>query len=135
MSLHGRRQCRLAKRITPMADDEQDTSGSVPALIQEFIGQLRAAAEDAGGLHPTPQASPGALARPGALSAAQMASITDSIAAQRRSIGELKTQLSTYDEQLAVLESILGPLAQWSEQWADLEQRLVNLGARPEVDG
>ena len=64
-----------------------------------------------------------------------MASITDSIAAQRRSIEELKTQLSTYDEQLAVLESILGPLAQWSKQWADLEQQLLTMGSRPEVDG
>jgi hypothetical protein len=135
MSLHWRRQCRLAKRITPMADDEQDTSGSVPALIQEFIGQLRAAAGGAGGLHPTGQASPGALARPGALSAAQMASITESIAAQRRSIEALKTQLSSFDEQLALLENMLGPLAQWSRTWADFEQRLLSMGPRLEVDG
>jgi len=118
-----------------MADDEQSTSGSVSALVQEFIGQLRAAAEKAGGPHPTRQASPGTLALPGAVSAAQLASITDSIAAQRRSIEALKTQLSSFDEQLAVLENILGPLAQWSRTWADLEQRLLNMGPRPEVDG
>jgi len=64
-----------------------------------------------------------------------MASITDSIAAQRRSIEALKTQLSAFDEQLAVLENLLGPLAQWSKTWADLEQRLLNTGSRPEVDG
>ena len=118
-----------------MADDEQDTSDSVPAMIQEFIGQLRAAAGGAGGPHPTAQASPGALTRPGALSAAQMASITESIAAQRRSIEALKTQLSSFDEQLALLENMLGPLAQWSRTWADLEQRLLTMGLRPEVDG
>ena len=118
-----------------MADDEQSTSGSVFALVQEFIGQLRAAAEKAGGPHPTQQASPATLTLPGALSAAQLASITDSIAAQRRSIEALKTQLSSFDEQLAVLENILGPLAQWSRTWADLEQRLLNMGPRPEVDG
>lgn len=117
-----------------MADDERSTSGLVPALIQEFIGQLRAAAEKAGGPSPTRQASPGALALPGGLSAAQLASITDSIAAQRRSIEALKTQLSSFDEQLAVLENILGPLAQWSRTWADLEQRLLNLDRMPEVD-
>jgi len=116
-----------------MADDEQSTSGSVPVLVEEFIGQLRAAAEKAGGPHPARQASPGTLALPGGLSAAQMASITDSIAAQRRSIEGLKTQLSLFDEQLAVLENILGPLAQWSRTWADLEQRLLNMGPRPEV--
>ena len=118
-----------------MADDEQGTSGSLTALVQEFISQLRAAADKAGGPHPARQASPVTLALPGDFSAAQMASITDSIAAQRRSIEELKTQLSTYDEQLAVLESILGPLAQWSKQWADLEQQLLTMGSRPEVDG
>ena len=117
-----------------MADDEQGTSGSFPAWVQEFIGQLRAAAEKAGGSIPARQASPGALPLPGGLSAAQMASITDSIAAQRRSIEALKTQLSAFDEQLAVLENLLGPLAQWSKKWADLEQRLLNMGPRPEVD-
>jgi len=118
-----------------MADDEQSTSGSFPAWVQEFIGQLRAAAEKAGVSIPARQASPGALPLPGGLSAAQMASITDSIAAQRRSIEALKTQLSAFDEQLAVLENLLGPLAQWSKTWADLEQRLLNMGPRPEVDG
>ena len=39
-----------------------------------------------------------------------MTSIADSIAAQRRSIAALKAQLSSFDEQLAVLEQILGPL-------------------------
>jgi hypothetical protein len=118
-----------------MADDEQGTPGSVAAWVQEFIGQFRAAAEKAGEPHPARQTSPGTLALPGALSAAQMASITDSIAAQRRSIEALKAQLSSFDEQLEVLENILGPLAQWSGTWADLEQRLLNMGPRPEVGG
>jgi hypothetical protein len=125
----------ITERITPMADDEQSTSGSFAALVQDFIGQLRAAAEKAGGSNPARQASPGTLPLPGGLSAAQMASITDSIAAQRRSIEALKTQLSAFDEQLAVLENLLGPLAQWSKTWADLEQQLLNMGSRPEVDG
>jgi hypothetical protein len=125
----------ISERISPMADDEQSTSGSLPALVQEFTSQLRAAAQKAGGPHPARQASPGTLALPGGFSAAQMASITDSIAAQRRSIEALKSQLSSFDEQLAVLENILGPLAQWSRTWADLEQQLLNMGSRPEVDG
>jgi hypothetical protein len=118
-----------------MADDEQSWSGPVPAVVQEFIAQLRAVAEQAAGPHPARQASPGPPALPGGLSAAQMASITDSIAAQRRSIAALKTQLSSFDEQLAMLESILGPLAQWSRTWADLEQRLLNMDPGPKADG
>jgi len=63
-----------------------------------------------------------------------MTSITDSIAAQRRSIAALKAQLSSFDEQLAVLEQILGPFTEWSKTWADLEQRLLRMGRRPEVE-
>jgi hypothetical protein len=123
------------ERITSMADDEQSTSGVVPGSVQEFIGQLRAITErmgDLGRFGRLPSV-PGALVPPGAFSAAQMTSIADSIAAQRRSIEALKAQLSSYDEQLAVLEQILGPLAEWSRTWADLEQRLLNMNPRPEA--
>jgi hypothetical protein len=118
-----------------MADDEQSTSGSVSALFQDFIGQLRAAADKAGGSQPTWPPFPGMPALPAALSAAQLTAITDSIAAQRRSIKALTTQLSAFDEQLAMLEDFLGPLAQWSRTWSDLEQRFLNLGAKPDADG
>jgi hypothetical protein len=118
-----------------MADDEKSTPGSVPAMIGEFLGQLRAAAEKAGVPHPAWPASPGTPALPGALSAAQMAATTDSIAAQRRSIAALQAQLSAFDEQLAVLETMLGPLAQWSKTWADLEQRFLKTRPRPEAGG
>jgi hypothetical protein len=70
---------------------------------------------------------------PGALSAAQLNSITDNIAAQRHSIAALQAQLSSFDEQLAVLEQILGPLAEWSKAWADFEQRLVNMSPKPQA--
>ena len=119
-----------------MADDEQSTPGVVPGSVQEFIGQLRAIAErmgDLGRFGGHLPSVPRALAPPGAFSAAQMTAIADSIAAQRRSIEALKAQLSSYDEQLAVLEQILGPLAEWSRTWADLEQRLLNMNARPEA--
>ena len=53
----------------------------------------------------------------------------------RRSIEALKAQLNSFDEQLAALEQILGPLAEWSRTWAEFEQRLVNIGRRPEAEG
>ena len=117
-----------------MADDEKSTPGSVPALFQDFFDQFRAAVENAAGPRPAQQASPVMPALPGAFSASQMASITESIAAQRRSIEALKTQLTSYDEQLAMLEKLLGPLAQWSKSWADLEQGFLNMGPRPGGD-
>ena len=118
-----------------MTEDDKSTSGMVPRLVQEFTGQLREITERLQGLsRPSgslPQA-PGALPLPGALSAAQMTSIADSIAVQRSSIAALKAQLSSYDEQLAALEKILGPLSEWSRTWADLEKRLLSMGRRPE---
>jgi hypothetical protein len=121
-----------------MADDEQGMSGAASRLVQDFIGQLRAATERmenltrSGGRLPLPL---GPTALPGALSAAQLKSITDSIAAQRRSIEALQAQLSSFDEQLAVLENIIGPLAQWSSTWAGLEQQLLNMGRPQPKDG
>jgi hypothetical protein len=121
--------------MTPMADDEKSTPGSIPAMFQDWINQLSAAAGYAGGSRPSRPAPAAAPLLPGALSAAQVASITDTIAAQRRSIETLKTQLTAFDEQLSVLEKLLGPLAQWSKSWADLEQGFMNLGSRPKSEG
>ena len=120
-----------------MAEDEKSTSGMVPRLVQEFIGQLRANTErleglvGSSGVHPP---TPGAFPLPGGLSAAQMKSIADSIDAQRRSIAALKSQLSAFDEQLGMLEQILGPLTEWSKTWAELEGRLLNMGHKPEAE-
>ena len=119
-----------------MTEPEQNTSGLVPGLVQEFIGQLRASTEklqSLTGLPAHPPLAPGAgPPLPGTLSAAQVGSIRDSIAAQRRSIEALQAQLTAFDEQLAVLEQILGPIADWSRSWAELEGRLLNLGRNPQ---
>jgi len=119
-----------------MTEDEKSIYGVVPRLVQEFIGQLRASTErledlagSSGGLPPAPRAFP----LPGGLSAAQMKSIANSITAQRHSIAALSAQLSSFDEQLAVLEQLLGPLTEWSKTWADLEDRLLNMGRKPEA--
>jgi hypothetical protein len=120
-----------------MTDDEQGVYGALPRLVQEFTGQLREATErlqSLAGLGGRLPPTAGALPLPGAMSAAQMTAIADSIAAQRHSIEALKAQLSSFDEQLAALEQILGPLAEWSRTWAEFEQRLLAMGRRPETD-
>jgi hypothetical protein len=76
--------------------------------------------------------TPGSYPLPGALSASQTKALAESIAAQRRSIEALKAQLSAFDEQLVTLEQLLGPLAEWSRAWADVEERLLNMGRKPE---
>jgi hypothetical protein len=120
--------------MTSMADEEQSTFGVIPGLVQEYIGQFWAATEklqDLGRSGGSPLPTPGAMPLPGAFSAAQMRAIADSIATQRRSIEALQTQLSAYDEQLAVLEQALGPFTEWSKTWADFEQRLMKMGPKP----
>ena len=79
-----------------MADDEQSTPGMVSGLAQDFIAQLRAVTEgleDLGGFGERRLPTPGGFPLPGALSAAQLASIAGSVAAQRRSIEALQAQL------------------------------------------
>jgi hypothetical protein len=118
-----------------MPDNEQSAPGPIPRLVQEFIGQMRASTErlqDLARLGGRLPLTPGAYPLPGALSAAQTKALADSIAAQRRSIEALKAQLTAFDEQLATMEQVLGPLAEWSRAWADLEQQLMNLGRKPE---
>ena len=114
-----------------MADDEQSTTGMVSGLVQDFIAQLRAVTEGLEGLAGSGARrplAPGTFPLPGALSAAQLNAISGSVAAQRRSIEALKAQLSSFDEQLAVLEQILSPLTEWSRTWAELEERLLTMG-------
>jgi hypothetical protein len=132
----------LPGRWNPMADDQERASGEIPVLMQEFIAQLRGVTERMAGLarlgEPLPPlpglpALPGLSAwlAPGALSAAQLESVVAGVSAQRRSIEALKTQLTAFDEQLAVLERILQPLAEWSRTWAALEGQLMNMPRGP----
>jgi hypothetical protein len=120
-----------------MTDDEQNISGMVPGLARDFIAQLRAVTEgmeELAGFGALRQLAPGRFPLPGALSAAQLTAISGSVAAQRRSIEALKAQLSSFDEQLAVLEQILSPLTEWSRTWADAEERLLHMGGRPAAE-
>jgi hypothetical protein len=103
----------------------------------DFIGQLRRMADQLdptrGGGTAVPQLprlpTAATLPAPGALSAAQLAAMTSAVAAQRGSIEGLQAQLRAFDEQLAVLETILVPLAEWTRSWADLERTMMPPGA------
>jgi len=114
----------------------------IPVLMREFIAQFRGVTEKLelfAGLGDSLPSVPGlpslpglpAWPAPGALSASQVESIAASVSAQRRSIETLATQLAAFDEQLAALEQILEPLAEWSRVWAGLEERLLNMRGGP----
>ncbi len=122
-----------------MGDDQDSSPGVISGVMQEFVAQLRGVTERLEGLTglgvslPSMPVLPSlpqglrALPAPGALSAAQLKTLSTSIAAQRRSVEALKAQLVAFDEQLVVLERILEPLVEWSKTWADIEHRVMNI--------
>lgn len=123
-----------------MANDD-----AIPAPMQDFMAQLRRMTSYMEGLSklgvPLPPTaalpSVAGIPLPGALSAKELKSISTSVAAQRSSIQSLQAQLKAFDEQLEVLEGFLGPLAEWSSRWADLEGLMVRMGrpAAGQADG
>jgi hypothetical protein len=128
-----------------MADEQESTPGGIPGLTQEVIAQLRGLNERLEGMTGLGLSLPSIpalsslpwlrnLPVPGGLTAAQLKSVATAVTAQRRSVEALQTQLRAFDEQLAVLERILGPLAEWSARWAQIEDRLMNLGHGPAAE-
>ena len=113
--------------------DQQNISAGFAGLIQLWTNQLRRITEELTGMAglsesalSLPVRSLQGLPHPGALSAAQLNLIASSVASQRQSIAAMQAQLRVLDEQLAMLEGILGPLAEWSNTWAEFEGLVMN---------
>jgi hypothetical protein len=109
------------------AADARD-AGLVGRSIEEFVHQLRAFTDRARGL--AAGAVPSLPSPPGAMSAAQLRAINDSVKAQRASLKAMTAQFQAFDEQLAVFERILEPLVEWSTTWARLEEGVASLVRR-----
>ena len=100
-------------------------SGLVGRSIDEFVSQLRGFTDRARSVAGSATARlpmPALPSPPGALSAAQLRAIAQTVRAQRESIGAMQTQLEAFDQQMAVFERILDPLVEWSSTWARLEE-------------
>ena len=118
--------------------DEQHTPAGFASLIQLWTVQLRRITEGLAGMaglsesvlsQPVPSLQ--GLPHPGALSAAQRNLTASSVASQRQSIAAMQAQLRVLDEQLAMLEGIIGPLAEWSKTWAEFEGLVMNARRDP----
>ena len=122
--------------------DPQNTPAGFARLIQLWTIQLRRITEGLTGmaglsesvLSQSVQSLQG-LPHPGALSAAQLNLIASSVASQRQGIAAMQAQLRVLDEQLAMLEQILGPLAEWSKTWAHFEGLVMPARRNPEPEG
>ena len=106
-------------------EPEAASSGLVGRSIDEFVQQLRGFTDRArslAGAVPSKLALPSLPSPPGAMSAAQLRAVAQTVNAQRQSIGAMRAQLEAFDQQLAVFERILDPLVDWSTTWARLEE-------------
>ncbi len=113
------------------------TGKLVSRSIDEFVGQLRGFTDRArslAGSVPSRLHLPALPSPPGALSAAQVRAIAQTVRAQRESISAIRAQLDAFDQQLAVFERILDPLVEWSSTWAQLEKAVGDF-VRPADSG
>jgi hypothetical protein len=104
---------------------EPGPGGLVGRSIDEFVNQLRGFTDRAfamAGAVPSRLHLPALPSPPGAMSAAQVGAVAQTVKAQRQSIAAMRAQLDAFDQQLAVLERILDPLVEWSSSWARLEE-------------
>jgi hypothetical protein len=112
--------------------------GLVGRSIDEFVNQLRGFTDRAralAGAVPSRLSLPSLPSPPGALSAAQLRAIAQTVSAQRQSIAAMRAQLDAFDEQLAVFERILDPLVEWSSTWARLEEAVGDFVRPQPSDG
>src|SRR3954467_14530276 len=106
---------------------ESEAAGGnlVSRSIDDFVSQLRGFTDRArslAGAVPGRLSLPALPSPPGALSAAQLRAVAQTVSAQRQSIAGMQAQLEAFDQQLAVFERILDPLVESSASWARLEE-------------
>lgn len=101
-----------------------------PGDPSELVKRLREATEKVmsgwTGARPVP---------PATLSARQLQAVLDDLAARRAQVQALQAQLGLFDEQLATLETSLGPLLEWSRTWAGVEGAMTDLWRLPGSGG
>jgi uncharacterized coiled-coil protein SlyX len=109
------------------AQEQPDAASGnlVGRSIDEFVNQLRGftdRARNLAGSVPSKLHLPALPSPPGAMSAAQLRAVAQTVTAQRQSIAAMRAQLDAFDQQLAVFERLLDPLVEWSSTWARLEE-------------
>ncbi len=112
--------------------------GLVGRSIDEFVHQLRGFSDRArslAGAVPSRLHLPALPSPPGAMSAAQVAAVAQTVRAQRQSIAAMRAQLDAFDQQLAVFERILDPMVEWSSTWARLEEAVGDFVRPGSADG
>jgi len=125
-------------REQEQAAPEPAPGGLVGRSIDEFVHQLRGFTDRArslAGAVPSKLSLPSLPSPPGAMSAAQLRAVAQTVTAQRQSIAAMRAQLDAFDQQMAVFERILDPLVEWSATWARLEEAVGDFVRPGSPDG
>jgi hypothetical protein len=110
----------------------------VARSVDEFVHQLRVFTDKArslAGAVPGRLSLPALPSPPGAMSAAQLRAVAQTVTAQRQSIAAMTSQLEAFDQQLAVIEKVLAPVVEWSATWARLEEAVGDFVRRDASEG
>jgi hypothetical protein len=117
-----------------------------PRTPADFAAQMRAAAErmmagwtaaagtaagSAGTATPPMPGLPAMPAMPATMSARQMETFLEDLAARRTQVQALITQLESFDEQLGTLEASVRPFVEWTRAWADVEKTMSQFWHAP----
>src|SRR3954470_17606603 len=95
------------------SEPEAAVGNLVGRSIDEFVNQLRGFTDRArsmAGSVPSRLHLPAVPSPPGAMSAAQLRAIGQTVSEQRQSIAAMRAQLDSFDQQLAVFERLIDPL-------------------------
>jgi hypothetical protein len=72
---------------------------------------------------------------PSMLPVAQLESTVNEIRERREQLKALQAQLAIFDEQLAMLESSLTPVLEWTRTWAGMEKAMLDFWRMPGSGG
>jgi polyhydroxyalkanoate synthesis regulator phasin len=120
-------------------DVTEPEGSSASPFPTDFAGQMRAFTERmmagwtaaTGTAHAAPPALPPLPKMPATMSADQIQSLMDDLAARRAQVQALTTQLKAFDEQLGTLEASVRPFLEWTRTWADLEKTMSEFWRPP----
>jgi hypothetical protein len=116
-----------------------EPEGTGPRTPADLAGQFRAAADrlmagwtaaagtSGGGTPSLPTLPP----MPATMSAEQLETFLEDLAARRGQVQALVTQLQVFDEQLGTLEASVRPFVEWTRTWADLEKAMTQFWRPP----
>ena len=112
----------------PGSANPADLAGQLRAAADRIMAAWTAAAGQAAGATP---ALPTLPSMPATMSAEQLDTFLDDLAARRAQVQALVTQLQGFDEQLGTLEASVRPFGEWTRTWADLEKSMMQFWQPP----